>query len=289
MILLSKAHAERVRGITTPGHALDPRQIGEDQFILGPQVLDDPAHAKHIPFLSTLPHCDILLQHSDEVDKSDTITIIKNSIVKPPNTPRIYKLKGNAYDRPPFPEKGDWSESALYESIGRALSGWETFERSFAMLFQAFLSPSLYHMPAWRAYGSVVTFRGRADMVAAAAEAYFLESPATAETPRQKSDSNTLIKRAREFSKRRNDIAHGLVGAYSSPSGPVRGLALMPADYSANKQQFRDDLGPKAHLSTKPTYAYTSVEINFFAKEFFALSKPTYQLGQEIHRYFKAT
>jgi hypothetical protein len=60
VILLSRADAARVRGISRPGHALDPRQISEDQFILGLDVLEDPTHAIHISFLSTLPHCDII-------------------------------------------------------------------------------------------------------------------------------------------------------------------------------------------------------------------------------------
>ena len=45
VILLSRADAARVSGISRPGHALDPRQISEDQFILGLDVLEDVLRA----------------------------------------------------------------------------------------------------------------------------------------------------------------------------------------------------------------------------------------------------
>jgi hypothetical protein len=91
VILLSRADAARVRGISRPGHALDPRQISEDQFILGLDVLEDPTHAIHISFLSTLPHCDI-------IQNPGGIRVVPGSISKPDNTPRIYRPIGNPWD-----------------------------------------------------------------------------------------------------------------------------------------------------------------------------------------------
>jgi hypothetical protein len=285
VILLSRADAERVRGVSSPGHALDPRQIGEDQFILGPTVLEDPGHAVHIPFLSTLPHCDILMQNPGDTHGMQIITIVPGSIFKPDNTPRIYRPTGNPWDVPPFPEKGDWSESALHESVGRALSAWESFERMLAMLFAAFLSPTLFGLPAQRAYGSVITFRGRANMVEAAGEAYFLAEPHTDHQAALKS----ILKLGDKFSARRNEIAHGIVGEYSSPAGHVRGLALLPPEHATNKRNLRTDINVKVAWAAKltaPRYAYTSVEIGFFAEKFKELEKPASDLINQIYRYF---
>jgi len=278
VILLSRADAARVRGISRPGHALDPRQISEDQFILGLDVLEDPTHAIHISFLSTLPHCDI-------IQNPGGIRVVPGSISKPDNTPRIYRPIGNPWDIPPFPEKGDWSESALYESVGRALSAWESFEGMFALLFAAFLRPTLFGLPAQRAYGSVITFRGRAKMVQAAGEAYFLAEPNTD----QQADFKSILKLARKFSDRRNDIAHSIVGECSSPAGHVRGCALLPPDYASNKHSLRRDVNLKVAWAAKlttPRYAYTSVEIGFFTEKFKELERPVFNLVNQIHRYF---
>lgn len=46
-IILTKEEADKVRGITTPGHALDPVPLADGvSFILPLEVLSDPAHAK---------------------------------------------------------------------------------------------------------------------------------------------------------------------------------------------------------------------------------------------------
>lgn len=45
MIVLTKPQADAVRGVTVPGHALEPRELDQTpRFILGEEVLSDPFH-----------------------------------------------------------------------------------------------------------------------------------------------------------------------------------------------------------------------------------------------------
>ncbi len=55
MILLTSAEADQVRGMTQPGHALEPRKLKSGDFVLPPEVMDDQMHAEHHDFLNTLP------------------------------------------------------------------------------------------------------------------------------------------------------------------------------------------------------------------------------------------
>ena len=106
---------------------------------------------------------------------------------------------------PPIPDKGDEDEEALYSSVGRALSEWERFENLLAFLFAAFIIPEHDSEAARRAYGSVVSFGGRADLLKAASSVYFRNFP-----DKSLADQfDTLIKTARRASPQRNNIAHG--------------------------------------------------------------------------------
>jgi hypothetical protein len=55
MILLTSEEADKVRGPTQPGHALMPRKLKSGDFVLPPEVMDDPMHAEHHDFLNGLP------------------------------------------------------------------------------------------------------------------------------------------------------------------------------------------------------------------------------------------
>jgi hypothetical protein len=300
-IVLSQEQAEQVRGKSTPFAALEPRKIEDGRFILGTQVLDDPAHAKHIPFLATLPQCK-LIRETDDLPgppgvsgRYSILRIVPGSevpgdpsrLVKPPYVP----LTGTQpWAAPPKPAKGDWSDAALYESIGRALSAWESFEVLFAQLFAAFLSPTTYYLPIERAYGSILTFRGRSGMVAAAGAAYFLAEPEDEiEKADQRSELKHIINLSDKYSGRRNEIAHGMVGEYSAPDGPVRGLALLPPPYAERKNTLHTELDARInpyHRLTSPAYAYTTAEINYFAERFRELRGPTSALQLKVARVF---
>ena len=57
-ILLGAAQADVVRGPSTPSAALNPIERQGDAYILGVEVLADPAHAAHRDYLSALPRMD---------------------------------------------------------------------------------------------------------------------------------------------------------------------------------------------------------------------------------------
>lgn len=57
MIILTAAEADKVRGIspTNTRAAIDPIPLKDGTFMLGENVLNDPAHADAKTFLKTLP------------------------------------------------------------------------------------------------------------------------------------------------------------------------------------------------------------------------------------------
>ena len=158
---------------------------------------------------------------------------------KPRPAPTPKQPKG--WDPPAPPKRGDRSDDITFIAIGCAITAWEHFEKSMASLFAKFLGLKGNQLPAKRAYGSILTFRSRSYMVQAAAEASFFTNPEA----RLQKEVSGLIKAAREFAPRRNEIAHGIVrrrpvpeGFITAHSGRVvqrlrtRGFAVMPSDYS---------------------------------------------------------
>lgn len=291
-ILLTSSQADEVRGETTPRHRLEPRELSDGNFILGVQVLDDPAHAKHIPLLATLPRCQVVVSSNGEV------AIVPESLSEPPPEQHepITTKSGQPWDVPKLPQKGDWNAERLYASIGRALSEWEELERGIASLFQSLLSPTLYALPAQRAYGSIVTFRSRAEMVRAAGEAYFAGHPVavSADSTDSRFDSaaakrefERIMKVALSLSNRRNEITHGIVGEYSTPNGPTKGVALHPPDFTNKGRPLAiDDLRAGRLRTPRPAYAYTSKEIEYYTLQFQTLRREVHRLADSIHRHF---
>ena len=55
MIILTREQANRVRGLTIPGHALAPVPLADGTFALPESVLTDPAHARFHAGLAALP------------------------------------------------------------------------------------------------------------------------------------------------------------------------------------------------------------------------------------------
>jgi hypothetical protein len=163
---------------------------------------------------------------------------------------------------PAPPTKGDDDTSTIFQSIGEALSYWEWAEGYLGLIFAELVAPGQNPLAASRAYGTIVAFQGRADMVRSAAEAYFAtrqDAQAVAIQARLAAHMK-LLGRA---SPRRNDIAHGIVQPFSNLGGP-NGYALFPSYYTSRR---RDLLGV-------PSYIMSSVEIGRFGKQFAALKEP---------------
>jgi hypothetical protein len=116
----------------------------------------------------------------------------------------------NPWDiRGPSPQ-GDVDENMIFNAVGRALTEWESVENEYARLFAIFVSVNqrrTYHAPAVRAYGSVVSFKSRSDMLRLAAEAYFRRRNTKRSAFHEK--FNDLLGEYIQYSNRRNEIAHG--------------------------------------------------------------------------------
>jgi hypothetical protein len=109
---------------------------------------------------------------------------------------------------PDPPQMGDASNEITFAAVGEALSQWEFFEGNLSLAFSLLLDIGYENLAAQRAYGSVESFRGRANLVQEAADVYF----------KQVKDETTygnltaLLRRAKsDWSARRNEIAHGIV------------------------------------------------------------------------------
>jgi hypothetical protein len=174
----------------------------------------------------------------------------------------------NPWNIPPFPARGDDSEDSIYASIGQALSRWEYLEVGLMELFAALANNKHDSSAISRAYGAVVTSRGRLDMLEAAASAYFIYFP---NNKLQSALENQLTK-VRQYGTRRNEIAHGIVQPYSifkpfkgDDSG---GYCLFPSFYNTNKMLL------ETRVKLTPKYIYSSKEIKKFAACFMDMVPP---------------
>ncbi|MBR1142291.1 hypothetical protein [Bradyrhizobium sp. AUGA SZCCT0431] len=158
--------------------------------------------------------------------------------------------------------KGDSERDTLLAAVGFALSTWEMMEEELALLFSELIGAK-WGGPAVRAYGSVSNFYGRADMLSAAAEAFFYEATTgrikiagpDREVAHTQPEFGDLMKHCRQFSARRNDIAHGRYFNH-----PDLGYFLRPALYNSKKFDFDE------HMFG--SYSYTSFEINAYRDHF---------------------
>jgi hypothetical protein len=57
LIVLTEEEAKHVRGMAkgSSSAALDPIRLDDGRYILGEEVLSDPAHAEHLDFLAAKP------------------------------------------------------------------------------------------------------------------------------------------------------------------------------------------------------------------------------------------
>jgi hypothetical protein len=163
----------------------------------------------------------------------------------------------NPWEVPPFPERGEEAPEPLYTAVGHALSTWELVEEELASLFalmvgQARRSPET--QPAIRAYGAIVSFTSRADMLAAASKGFFLAWPNEATMTTFEEEFRELMKMASGWSGRRNDLAHGRVNTFTS----IKGYCLAPGLYNSKKNT----------VGNKPSYIYTATHVATFQRQF---------------------
>jgi hypothetical protein len=201
--------------------------------------------------------------------------------------------------------------------MSQTLTAWEEFEHNFAYLFSAFVGTDTDELPASRAYGAVLTFKGRAEMVGAAAEAFFflvpvdpvaaqtqqtlrndiLGAPGSAKGIRK---TTGLIDEATQLAGRRNEIAHGIVRqlwhpnlgalntlAFNESNATSWGFAVVPSAYATNKNKLMPSSVPGRQVRREGDYRYASAEIDRFADAFRSIKFRAGSLGLQLHGHAK--
>jgi hypothetical protein len=108
--------------------------------------------------------------------------------------------------------RGDKTAAEIYHAVGLVSSEWEALEYVLAALFVRIIGGD--EIPTYRAYGSIASFRGRHDVLLAAAAARF--SPKSRTWLRIKE----LLNRKNSISTRRGEAVHRMVaGAWKRGSG----------------------------------------------------------------------
>jgi hypothetical protein len=177
---------------------------------------------------------------------------------------------------------GDADTSTLFRSIGYALTQWEIMEVELSRLFGVLLrspprwtsarstlpaTPSVRASGAERAYGMIVGFGGRADMIEAAAEAVLYRHPLRATV-------KGLIDEIGHFSPRRNEIAHGIV-MHVSDGKVNRNHYLCPNYTNAKKVSYAS-----GRVAWK--YMYSADQIDQYANHFTRLAHTTRMIILEV-------
>lgn len=165
----------------------------------------------------------------------------------------------NPWDVPKPEPVGTPNADQLYNAIGRALSAWEPVEAACARIFAYLVSaPMEWHeiSPAMRAFGTVISFPGRKEMIEAAAKAYFHLNQPIAHYEDHISDA---LAEANNFAARRNEIAHGAVREVIDHNTKRSiGFYLVPSLFNPKKFP----------ITMVPTFQYVEKNILYFRQEF---------------------
>jgi hypothetical protein len=175
---------------------------------------------------------------------------------------------------------GNQTPDDIYLAVGRALTKWEGLEAEMSALFAVVTSSTeqRYYVPATQAYGAINGTAARAEMIAKAAEAFFLELRALVDDDELRTDLSTfeaelkeILAAYRGWAARRNDIAHGYVTEsqhpdYAADRPSAGGPPVMATTYSLCPSHGNSR---KWHLITvQPQYHYIATEIDQFADAF---------------------
>jgi hypothetical protein len=160
---------------------------------------------------------------------------------------------------PPLAIEGDPDVNTVWQAVGEALSSWEWLEGNLGLIFAELVAARNMHLAASRAYGTIVAFRGRADLVKAAAKAHFSVYPDEA----TEKDLEKILKTLDRASPRRNDIAHGIAQPHY-PRVSVRQWALYPSYFSTGRRTVKG----------APNYIMASADIRRFAAQFRDIQAP---------------
>lgn len=158
---------------------------------------------------------------------------------------------------------GDADATTIYASVGHALSMWEWMESTLAHIFGALCQAQ--SDSAVRAYGSLMAFSGRRDMLAAAYRVF----PWREEAGGDKFEK--FLEEVSRFAARRNEIAHGVV-VLSGTVSKSSGYYLFPAFYNSVKRKpWKEASKLRPHdrmLDALDGYSYNSKQVDYYANQF---------------------
>jgi hypothetical protein len=176
------------------------------------------------------------------------------------------------WDVPSFPKHGNKSQATFYAAIGRALMNWEEVEGALAHLYSALTTNTRFDVAANREYGTPDNFAARLHGLDRCGQKYFV----THHSQTLEGDFAKIIKYASGYSTRRNEIAHGR----ARPIQWVRGGLWTGAyQWCVIPAHFR---GKKFTKNDRPSYVYTSREMNRFAAAFWEIALWANDLGWRI-------
>jgi hypothetical protein len=145
------------------------------------------------------------------------------------------------------------------------------------MVYGHFLGDNSEISPIMRSYGTVSSFSTRLDMLKEASAAYFAKYPGI-----RAEECADLWDSARNFSVRRNEIAHGIVQPYYVGGLAPTGFALGPSRHATRKKKLFRIEETSSH-SVISSYAYTYNELAYFRSRFEILGLQTSRLWRHLH------
>jgi hypothetical protein len=176
----------------------------------------------------------------------------------------------NPWELPPHAARGDRIPTPLYIAIGQAMSAWEFIEFDLSEMFAIFTGSGRTNKrgqdPAVRAYGTVVSYRGRSELLNAAAKAFFKRNGRT----RLERPFKNILKKCNGWADRRNDVAHGVVLKVPTLT---KGYCLYPSPYNARKYSLDE---------AKGAFRYRASQIRKFVTAFRKLRRQTGKLVDRL-------
>jgi hypothetical protein len=136
----------------------------------------------------------------------------------------------NPWDHIPPATRGDRTATPIFTAVGQIMSAWEFIEFDLSEMFEIFTggrASSKGMSPALRAYGTIINFRSRKEMLSAAAKVFFKANPRT----RLERPFKSALKKCNGWADRRNEVAHGIVLKLSG----AKGYLLYPSPYNSRK------------------------------------------------------
>jgi hypothetical protein len=186
----------------------------------------------------------------------------------------------NPWDILPRKQQGDAEISSIFEAVGAALTTWEKLDSARAYIFGALVNSR--RGAAERAYGTVSSSAGRAEMVIEAAKAIL---PRNSELL---ADLLRLMTEIEKLSGRRNDIAHGMGTSYKTlrdGEETDNGAYLVPAPYNSRKFVIPKSMKDVSHVAGFYKYAYTADQIWTYQGHFAAYHEQAMDLFLRIHAH----